>query len=450
MDEPLFPQSTPPFKPNNTPPQSPQQANPVVPQTADPSAQRNYLPPSQTQMPLQPRVNPYPSNSGNTALPPASWPQNPPINTHQPIQPPPAQSFYKNGPSAYNQNFIPMQGPSFYTPPHGNYFPPLTAAQAQKKLRKQFRSSCNQIGWTMLSGLLLLTGFISVFTAIVQILHLYPAGMSYSELTKSATFFFMQSISYILAFFIPTILLLLLKRIPVSEAFPSQRVPVSVAISTVIIGFSVCIWANFPSTWIMQFFQRFGLSEEVPAYEVNQDPLAQILFFIGVAVIPPLVEEFLFRGAILRLLRRGGDGFAIIFSSILFALFHGNLIQVVFAFICGLALAYTVIRTGNIWLAIIIHFLNNSWSVIYQILYTSGFETASWIFYSICIFLIPILGIGAIIFLALKRKLLPESFSKSPLSMPNRLNAFFFNPGILVFLAYSIFSCVLMLFYTTA
>ncbi len=437
-------------------------------------------PPIQEQGPLQQGWGPVPPQgpvSPQGSVPPQihrqeqiyvnqgagrGWPP-PPQPLNQPVQgrnampqapqyQTPQTTPYFRGPA--NQGWQPVQQPTVQAPyaaPDWSVCRTLLDTQERKHRRKLFRSSCNQIGWTILSCLLLLTAIISMLTTVVLVFHLYPAGMGAGAWMETASFFFIESIAYILAFLIPTLLLLLLKRVPMSSVFPSERVSVPVAAATVAIGFGICILANFPAAWITAIFQRFGLSQEMPGYEVNQDILAQVLFFIGVAVIPPLVEEFLFRGAVLHLLRRGGDGFAIVLSAALFALLHGNFIQAVFAFICGLVLAYTVVRTGNIWLAIIIHFLNNSWSVVNQILYSSGLETAADLVYSVCLFVIPVLGVVGIIFLAVKGKLLLPTSGQKTGVMPvsDRLNAFLFNPGMIVFLAYSIFSCVSMLVYTT-
>ncbi len=73
------------------------------------------------------------------------------------------------------------------------------------------------------------------------------------------------------------------------------------------------------------------------------------------AVVPPFVEEFLFRGVILSQFRKYGDVFAVIASALLFGLLHRNFSQIVFAFICGLALGITLVRTNNIWIPVGIH-----------------------------------------------------------------------------------------------
>jgi len=65
---------------------------------------------------------------------------------------------------------------------------------------------------------------------------------------------------------------------------------------------------------------------------------------------------------------------AIVVSSVLFALMHGNILQIPFALIVGMTCGYLVVRTGRIWPAMMLHFLNNFMSSLLQYagLYTSS------------------------------------------------------------------------------
>ena len=77
-----------------------------------------------------------------------------------------------------------------------------------------------------------------------------------------------------------------------------------------------------------------------------------------VVIIGPIVEELVFRGAVMRKLEPYGANFAIITSAILFGLYHIVLYQAVFAFLLGLILAYTAGRYSLKW-AMALHILNN-------------------------------------------------------------------------------------------
>ena len=71
---------------------------------------------------------------------------------------------------------------------------------------------------------------------------------------------------------------------------------------------------------------------------------------LGLGVLVPLAEELIFRGLIyMRIRKRIPAGAAIFFSALLFALFHGNVIQMVFAFPLALILAWLYERSG--WFA---------------------------------------------------------------------------------------------------
>lgn len=76
------------------------------------------------------------------------------------------------------------------------------------------------------------------------------------------------------------------------------------------------------------------------------------------AFLGPIVEEIIFRGAVLQTLKQYGKGFAIIVSALLFGVSHMNLTQGLFAFIVGLILGYVAIEYSLKW-AIIIHIVNN-------------------------------------------------------------------------------------------
>ena len=71
---------------------------------------------------------------------------------------------------------------------------------------------------------------------------------------------------------------------------------------------------------------------------------------LGLGMLVPLAEELMFRGFIYtRIRKRIPTGAAIFFSALLFALFHGNVIQMVFAFPLALILAWLYERSG--WFA---------------------------------------------------------------------------------------------------
>ena len=137
----------------------------------------------------------------------------------------------------------------------------------------------------------------------------------------------------------------------------------------VLIGAGGCMAANFATTFIVSFFSGFGVDLPYSQTETPTEPLAIVLMFIKVAVVPALIEEFAVRGVMLPVFRRYGDTFAVVASSAVFALLHANLVQFPFAFSVGLVLGYIACRTNSIWYGVLIHALNNAVSCTETLLY---------------------------------------------------------------------------------
>ena len=89
-----------------------------------------------------------------------------------------------------------------------------------------------------------------------------------------------------------------------------------------------------------------------------------ILSFVGIVVIPPLIEEILFRGIILKgFLKIYSPALAISLSSLLFALIHINIWQMITAFIAGIFLGWVYYRSKSLFLVIFSHVVFNAIAV---------------------------------------------------------------------------------------
>lgn len=131
-------------------------------------------------------------------------------------------------------------------------------------------------------------------------------------------------------------------------------------------AFFVCLAANYFTSWLVTIAEHLGFSLYSPEYRAPDDLFGRIIYAVSVAVIPALCEEVATRGVVMQPLRKYGDRFAIIASSIVFALLHGNLIQAPFALIAGMAMGYLACFTGSIWPCIAVHMLNNLYSVVVE------------------------------------------------------------------------------------
>lgn len=130
-----------------------------------------------------------------------------------------------------------------------------------------------------------------------------------------------------------------------------------------------------------------------------------VIGIISMAVVPAIIEEFSIRGVVMQPLRRYGDSFAIIASALIFSIMHGNMAQIPYTVVGGIYLGYLTIATGSIWPSIIVHFVNNMYSVIVMSVSSNIGESASGVAAFIMIGLFIIVGIiGAVKFFSMNYK----------------------------------------------
>lgn len=92
---------------------------------------------------------------------------------------------------------------------------------------------------------------------------------------------------------------------------------------------------------------------------------------LSIALLAPILEELLFRGAIQGHLQEVGlhPWHAILIASLIFGMVHGNPAQILFAFPLGIMFGWLYYRTGSLLPGIIGHMLNNSVAAVNMILY---------------------------------------------------------------------------------
>ncbi len=161
-------------------------------------------------------------------------------------------------------------------------------------------------------------------------------------------------------------------------------------------GVGFCSFSNVAMSYADQIFQSFGIDYEVDFGDNPEGVFGFLLSFIATAIVPALVEEFACRGIVLGLLKKYGHGFAIITSSIIFGIMHGNFEQIPFAIFVGLILGYIYVKTGSIWTGVLVHGINNAISVIFtylQNIMDPNMQNLLYIVYLIVSMLAAVIGI---------------------------------------------------------
>ena len=90
-----------------------------------------------------------------------------------------------------------------------------------------------------------------------------------------------------------------------------------------------------------------------------------VLWLVLGAVLPAVFEELTHRGLVLdAIFDRGNELEMIVFSGLLFACMHTNIMQFLYAFVGGCLFAFVTVKTGSILPAMFMHFFNNAFSYV--------------------------------------------------------------------------------------
>lgn len=256
----------------------------------------------------------------------------------------------------------------------------------------------------------------------------------------------LQIVFSLLAFTVPFIIIYKLFGNRISDLVPFSKTPSGMKIPIICMGLGMCAFANIGASYIDSVFKSIGIDYSNKELAMPEGILGFILATIATAAVPALVEEFAMRGIVLGSLRKFGDGFALITSSLVFGIMHGNFTQIPFAFMVGIFLGFAVIKTGSLRISIIIHFINNFVSVLFSYL-PSGFseELANTLF---AIYLMFCLAIA--IFGIFKTRNDKSFFKMEDVDTKNgtaeKYKTFFTSPAVTIFMILSLLQAILYIF----
>jgi uncharacterized protein len=158
----------------------------------------------------------------------------------------------------------------------------------------------------------------------------------------------------------------------------SNKVKISQVVIAILIMIAVTPVADALSKLTLSFpfsettFEKFKAAEVEYAKQISvvgkMDSFPELLLSLFMlSILPALFEELFFRGALQNLLSRwwGKPILAVIVSSLLFSAVHFSYTLFLSRALLGFALGWMYYRTGNIWLSVIAHAVNNAFALIY-------------------------------------------------------------------------------------
>lgn len=236
----------------------------------------------------------------------------------------------------------------------------------EKQYIGQARRRMNLVGFTTLIYYAMMNFFVTLVMIVDAVVFAVKRVMQAQPLDFDIVMeYLLDSVTsngwgYILCVLVGALILLLWKRKAFwkNEMFATERkMTVGTFFKLLTVFLSAQLFAQLFSIALEWLLNLMGLSATA-ALEAAAITSTGFSMFLYITILGPISEELLFRGFLLRMLKPWGKQTAILVSALIFGLFHGNVIQVPFAFLVGLVLGYVTVEYSILW-AIVLHIFNN-------------------------------------------------------------------------------------------
>ncbi len=154
------------------------------------------------------------------------------------------------------------------------------------------------------------------------------------------------------------LMLLFAKKVP-AAAPEKHKMKFGHWIVALLMSFGILYAGNYIGTFLSTLIDTLR-GRETSGIVADALAMSSPLFsFIAAVIIAPILEELIFRGFIINRTRAYGEKTAVVFSALLFGLYHGNIQQFFYAFGLGILFGFIYVRTGKVRYTIFLHMIIN-------------------------------------------------------------------------------------------
>ena len=223
-------------------------------------------------------------------------------------------------------------------------------------LLQRARHAYSRAGWAL--SVMLLVWYAGSFIAQIIGLFVLPAwlGMSVEALGTHPIFLTLTSTLPLYVFGLPALALILM-GLP-AERPQKQRFGVGKFILAFFIAVGVASVGNVVGNTLMSVIGGLSGYEFSNMLEQTLD-MPLWLNLVCAVVLAPIFEELIFRKLLMDRLRPYGELGAIVMTSLLFGAIHTNFYQFFYAALLGALFAYVYLRSGKVWVTMLLHALFN-------------------------------------------------------------------------------------------
>ncbi len=243
----------------------------------------------------------------------------------------------------------------------------------------------------------------------------------------------------LIMFTLPFMVAAWVNKFKIGELVPLGKSRGGAKLPYFLFGLGFCAFAQIAVSQAAAIFDSMGFSYDLPESDNPEGVFGFLLSVIATAVIPAFMEEFGCRGIMFGIAEKtGGTTFALLVSSAMFGLIHGNFMQIPFAFLVGLILGIIRIKTGSLWICILIHGVNNFVSVCMDYAFSGANEEIGNVVYSVFLILCMIASLFGVALISRKREdeysVGDDAKKASPnaITLTQKLSWFFKTPAVVI------------------
>lgn len=327
----------------------------------------------------------------------------------------------------------------------------------EQELIRQTKAHFSKLGLMYFLGSLIITGG--------QYLCIFIARAIHPSLLENYNYAMLIQMLPMYAVTMP-LTALFIHFVPAGQPIPKK----SMKVWQWLLAFMMCYGATYASnivgnsiTQLIGAIKGEAVQNEIFYVMRNLSPLTSIIITV---ILAPIMEEFLFRKLLIDRTIQYGEGVSIVFSGLLFGLFHGNLNQFAYAFVIGMFFGFIYAKTGKLHYSIFMHMGINFASSLTMILikisgldmiFDPSFDPFSLLweamvnfipFFLLICHLLALFGItvtGIILWFFNLKKM---TLYRTNLSVPNgmRFSTYILNVGMILFCVLWIVQIIIQLF----
>jgi len=182
--------------------------------------------------------------------------------------------------------------------------------------------------------------------------------------SEGADYYWKLFIMEVVLIGLPPLIYMLIFKMDIKEVARFNLIKPSeglLVVGMALFGYFVIMAINLVWYWVVSHLGT-PTGQQLP----NIENLSQYLVAtLVIGLVPAVVEEFLFRGLILRGYERFGTKVAIVMTGILFGMLHLQLMSIPSIILIGIIISYVVYRTNSILAGVIYHFVHNGITVLF-------------------------------------------------------------------------------------